>query len=510
MDELQYSVRSVAENVGGGVGNKIHILTADVGPVSGVHDEASFQVPFWLDLGASKDTVHLVPHSSIFEDSSVLPSFNSLSIESQLHHIPNITDIFMYLNDDVFLGTRTLPSDIWTPIYGFVFHLEPTLLVPPTPLPAPRNTATVGEWHSLRHSNVLLSTLFGPRPRAYLAHVPHVLSTPMLEEIQTLWPNEFRETSAHRFRGDGDAQDVQVSFLMAHYVIERLRETMLSSFWKYRLDVNQDGKLDWSEREALIRKVDAWNRAQETRTGTMRGEEGGQSTFASFLETHYLQLGKAGFNLSGSSYYQLSGLDGYPFMLMPTSNNSSSTTIPGSPSMPSPSSKAYLASDSTADRTCQFNVHTCLGDVFLDQTVTELDAVTSQTIFQHLAFDASHCGDCLLHILRQSSTEPGLGSDIMPLDTSSVAFKTVAADLEKYNYVVATSSYSFIQLYKPEIAERDLARIMDHRWYEAFFCINDNVPGGDPTVEKQVRDVFKRFLDIQFPTPSPWEKKKGV
>ncbi|KAG0349120.1 hypothetical protein BG005_011165, partial [Podila minutissima] len=403
---------------------------------------------------------------------------------------------FMYLNDDVFLGTRTLPADIWTPLYGFVFHMEPTLLVPPTILPMAAGTVAVGEWHSLQYTNFLLSNQFGPRHRSYLAHVPHVLSTPMLQEIQNIWPDEFYETSTHRFRGEGQGKDVHASFFMAHYVLEKARETMLSSYWMYRLDANQDGSLSWAERDALIQRVQAWNAAQ---AATKRQSQLADfnRTFYGFMDGYDQDLKKGGFELSGSSDYYASGLDGYPFML---AYGNTSKAVNYSPTTP------YTVQEQAQHKTCQLDVDFCLGGQFTDQGTAELDTATSQSIFKRLAFQEFHCGDCLLHILRQTSTAAGLGSEILPVDSTSGAYKTVTADLAKYNYVVATSQYSFIQLQTPQSAIRDLDRILTHRYYEAFFCINDNVSDDDPQAERDVREIFHGFLEDRFSTPSPWEK----
>ncbi|KAG0077374.1 hypothetical protein BGZ92_001953 [Podila epicladia] len=395
MDELKYSIRSVYEN-GRGLEGKIHVLTTDVDPES---RSGTGQVPSWLDLDAAKGNLALVRHASIFEDSSILPTFNSLAIESQIHHVPNLTDVFMYLNDDVFLGTRTLPADIWTPLYGFVFHMEPTLLVPPTILPMAAGTVAVGEWHSLQYTNFLLSNQFGPRHRSYLAHVPHVLSTPMLQEIQNIWPDEFYETSTHRFRGEGQGKDVHASFFMAHYVLEKARETMLSSYWMYRLDANQDGSLSWAERDALIQRIQAWNAAQAAnkRQGHLADFN---RTFYGFMDDYDQDLNKGGFEQSGSSDYYTSGLDGYPFML---AHGNTSKAVFYSSTTP------YTVQELAQHKTCQLDVEFCLGSQFTDQGVAELDTATSQSVFKRLAFQEFHCGDCLLHILRQTSTAPGLG-----------------------------------------------------------------------------------------------------
>ncbi|KAF9358419.1 Xanthine phosphoribosyltransferase 1 [Mortierella sp. AD094] len=478
MNELKYSVRS-ASQYAYRMFSKIHILTTKVDKET---DES--QVPSWLDLEKSKDFVQLVPHDEIFEDSSVLPSFNSLSIESQIHNIPNLTDAFLYLNDDVFLGTTMLPADVWTPLYGFVFHMEPSLLVPPTILDLPQETLVIGEWNSLQYSNYLLSKQFGPRYRSYIAHVPHVLSVPLLKEIQTIWPEAFSQTSSHRFRGEGQARDIQVSFFMAHYVIERQRETQLSSYWFRRLDANQDGVLDWSEREQLIQKIEQWNKGPDS------------SRFTSYLDNNSNHLRQLGFPRSGSSVYKLSGLDGFPFMIQ---NANTSTTIQGAPFKP------YIVSEDMEYRTCKLDIDFCFSPAFQDKTVEKLDMTSTGDIYQRMAFSEFHCGDCLLHILRQTSTEPGLGSEILPLDKESDAYKTITVDLAKYNYVIAESPYSFVQLQDPYGSQRSLAQILSRKETEAFFCINDNVSDNPRTVGS-VQQVFSRFLNERFPIPSPWEK----
>lgn len=88
MNELKYSVRSVSKYFSHTLFNRIHILTTAV-------DERNeeVQIPSWLDLESSGDRVRMVPHGAIFDNSSNLPSFNSLAIESQMHHISGVTDV---------------------------------------------------------------------------------------------------------------------------------------------------------------------------------------------------------------------------------------------------------------------------------------------------------------------------------------------------------------------------------------------------------------------------------
>ena len=89
-NELKYSLRSIAEYVPKRMLGRIHILTTEV-PDNRTGQDVG-QVPEWLDLGKVGERVRLVKHREVYDDASVLPSFNSLSIESQMHHVPHLAD----------------------------------------------------------------------------------------------------------------------------------------------------------------------------------------------------------------------------------------------------------------------------------------------------------------------------------------------------------------------------------------------------------------------------------
>lgn len=90
--ELKYSLRSVAENIGWI--NHIYIVT-------------NGQVPKWLDKNHPKITI--VPHSEIMP-ADALPTFNSEAIETCIINIPNLSEHFIYANDDCFVFSK-LDSD---------------------------------------------------------------------------------------------------------------------------------------------------------------------------------------------------------------------------------------------------------------------------------------------------------------------------------------------------------------------------------------------------------------
>lgn len=66
------------------------------------------QTPSWLNLGSK---VTIVDHSEIMlnKENDI---FSSSHIESYIHHIPNLSEQFFYLNDDVFFG-EPVKSSFW-------------------------------------------------------------------------------------------------------------------------------------------------------------------------------------------------------------------------------------------------------------------------------------------------------------------------------------------------------------------------------------------------------------
>lgn len=94
-EELKYSLRSVylyAQWI-----RHIFIVISD-----------SDDPPTYLNK-EPKQKITIIRHSEIFqkEFESDLPTFNSTAIESHIHKIPGLSDIFLYANDDCFFGRET-------------------------------------------------------------------------------------------------------------------------------------------------------------------------------------------------------------------------------------------------------------------------------------------------------------------------------------------------------------------------------------------------------------------
>ncbi|NHB85135.1 hypothetical protein G7085_12315 [Tessaracoccus sp. HDW20] len=92
-DELKYSLRSL--DYFAPWLRRIYIVTDG-------------QVPDWLDM--LNPRIRIVDHKEIFRSTEYLPSFNSNSIISNLHHIEGLAEHYIYVNDDVFLGRWMRPQ----------------------------------------------------------------------------------------------------------------------------------------------------------------------------------------------------------------------------------------------------------------------------------------------------------------------------------------------------------------------------------------------------------------
>ena len=65
------------------------------------------QVPAWLNLNDNK--IYVVDHREFIPE-EYLPTFNSHTIEMNLHRIKGLSEYFVYFNDDMFLLNRVEPQ----------------------------------------------------------------------------------------------------------------------------------------------------------------------------------------------------------------------------------------------------------------------------------------------------------------------------------------------------------------------------------------------------------------
>lgn len=220
IDELRFSLRSVAENLPWV--RKIHILT-------------NCAVPDWLK--EQHPRINWVHHSQVIPE-CYLPTFSSHVIESFLHRIPDLADQFIYLNDDVFIAKPLDKSFFFHPAgfsrsfleeYGMVSG--PVRIGDPDYLNASRNSAQ------------LVYQAFGVVPTRLHNHTAFALRRDVLKEIEDRWPKEFHAFRQNRFRMPNDLN--MTSFLYHHYAMNtgRAIDAVISMALVKQLDIRWKNKL---------------------------------------------------------------------------------------------------------------------------------------------------------------------------------------------------------------------------------------------------------------------------
>mgnify|MGYP000869357456 CR=1 FL=1 len=214
--ELRHSLRSLESHAPWV--DKVHI----------VHQDG---LPSCLDL--SNPRIRTIRHEEIFPDPSVLPTFNSCAIESNLHRIPDLSQWFLYFNDDLFLGRDLALTDY------LGLERRQRLFLEPNPISLWTWTKPVHDkayaftlrrirrFLGRKRYNECLQALASTRRgwRALLplrcllpAHVPQLYNREVLSELETLFSDEYQKTRAHRFRAP---EDIVFRILYSFYLVDK-------------------------------------------------------------------------------------------------------------------------------------------------------------------------------------------------------------------------------------------------------------------------------------------------
>lgn len=148
-----------------------------------------------LDL---RSKIHYSDHDQIFDGfKAVLPTFNSLAIESVLWRIGGLSNRFLYFNDDVFLTAPLRPEDVFR-------ANNPVLRGGWTDLSALENTPAAVDDPALFHHFVQINAarLAGEDPSHLFAsaHVVHPLRRDVMADLWDRHAQAFRQNISHKFR----------------------------------------------------------------------------------------------------------------------------------------------------------------------------------------------------------------------------------------------------------------------------------------------------------------------
>lgn len=191
-DELKYSLRSL--QMFAPWFRKIFIVTAG-------------QVPSWLNT--SDPRIQIVDHEDIYPEGDYLPTFNSNSIISRLHHIPGLSEHYVYINDDVFFGRDLTPDRFFTPT-GIA-------KVSPSNNRRPFGEASLRDephFNLTRNIRRLLKERFGVTVSRAIKHTPHPQLKSVHFGMEADFKQEYEQTWSSPFR---DHRDIVADQLHHYY-----------------------------------------------------------------------------------------------------------------------------------------------------------------------------------------------------------------------------------------------------------------------------------------------------
>ncbi|MGW4998762.1 stealth family protein [Streptomyces hydrogenans] len=232
-DELRYSLRSIHQYAPW-VRN-VFLVTAG-------------QVPGWLDL--DHPGLRVVDHQEIFSDPSALPTFNSHAIESQLHHIHDLSEHFLYLNDDVFFARPTSLGHFFHANGLSKFFMSKALIPTGRALPGDLPVNAAG-----KNSRGLIAQQFGTFVSQKMKHTPHALRRSVLAEIEHTYPRAHWTTQHARFRS---AQDVPIASSLHHYFAYHSARATVGDLRYVYIDIGDRGAQQRLDRLVARRDFDTF------------------------------------------------------------------------------------------------------------------------------------------------------------------------------------------------------------------------------------------------------------
>jgi len=186
IDELKYSLRSIFKY--GSWLNKIFIV---------VHDG---QRPKWLK---NSKKIKIIEHSEIYDNLNHLPTFNSQSIECHIDKIKDLSDYFLYFNDDMFLGNNLKYYDLIDKKTNKPYFLVDEYSALPHFF---KRDPITGYEHAWNNINNLLKENYNIKNINTMIpiHQARLYNKNFIKLVKKKFKNYFERTSKSRFRSKDD------------------------------------------------------------------------------------------------------------------------------------------------------------------------------------------------------------------------------------------------------------------------------------------------------------------
>lgn len=149
-----------------------------------------------------REKIEVVDHADLFaglptDVTKVLPTFNSLSIETMLWRIPDLSARFIYFNDDVFLTAALKPQDVFRGLMPVLRGKWVDYSSTAADIAARQNPAL---FHHFVQINAAQLLGFAADRLFNSAHVVHPVRKAVMADLYEQMPETFHANIAHRFR----------------------------------------------------------------------------------------------------------------------------------------------------------------------------------------------------------------------------------------------------------------------------------------------------------------------
>ena len=195
-DEIIYALRGLFRYFDG-IG-RVFLVTDDQRPT------------FWDEFS---DRVICIDHSQIMGPDVARPTFNSHVIESCLHHIPNLSEQYLYINDDVIITNTTGVSDFFDDQgRAKVFYSEKNII----PKGSQTNNILAADAAAM-NTRELFAKQFDHVITRKFQHCPIALNRNTMITLENQFNDIFLQLRQKRFRSQTDV--APSGSLYQHYAI---------------------------------------------------------------------------------------------------------------------------------------------------------------------------------------------------------------------------------------------------------------------------------------------------
>lgn len=153
----------------------------------------------------NNEKISIIFHENFIPKES-LPLFNSEAIETYLNEIPNLSENFIYCNDDMYFGRVLNKSYFFLPDGKPIIRLKRQI--------PKRNINTSMYARSIMKQQSLIFKHFNKNIPFASHHNADVYTKSAYSECIKYFKNEFDKTRKHKFREEGDIQRVAISYYM--------------------------------------------------------------------------------------------------------------------------------------------------------------------------------------------------------------------------------------------------------------------------------------------------------